>query len=134
MATTESPTGLHCSFCGKHQDQIQKLIAGPGVYICDECVDLCQQIIADELSREEVRKRIAAAGGDVSALTDDLDALSVGDLIDLLVRIHQSHAGVDRTVQRVVDTLREREVSWARIGEALGMTRQSAWERFSGEE
>jgi ATP-dependent Clp protease ATP-binding subunit ClpX len=58
----------------------------------------------------------------------------VADLIDLLVRIHQSHEGVDRTVQRVVDALREREVSWARIGEALGMTRQSAWERFSGEE
>jgi ATP-dependent Clp protease ATP-binding subunit ClpX len=134
MPSTDLPTGLHCSFCGKHQDQIQKLIAGPGVYICDECVDLCQEIIADELSRQEVRKRIEGAGGDVSALTDDLDALSVADLIDLLVRIHRSHAGVDRTVQRVVDTLREREVSWARIGEALGMTRQSAWERFSGEE
>jgi ClpX C4-type zinc finger len=134
MTTTQLPSGLHCSFCGKHQDDIQKLIAGPGVYICDECVALCQQIIAEELSREEVRKRIERSGGDVSAITDDLDTVSVADLIDLLVRIHQSHEGVDRTVQRVVDALREREVSWARIGEALGMTRQSAWERFSGEE
>ena len=134
MKTTELPSGLHCSFCGQHQDQVDKLIAGPGVYICDECVDLCRQIIAEELPRDEVRKRIASPGGHVPNLSDELDELGVGELIDLLVRIYRSHEGVDRTVQRVVDILREREVSWARIGEALGMTRQSAWERFSGEE
>jgi ATP-dependent Clp protease ATP-binding subunit ClpX len=39
---------LTCSFCGKHQRQVNKLIAGPGVYICNECVDLCVQIIAQE--------------------------------------------------------------------------------------
>ncbi|MFY7696001.1 MAG: ClpX C4-type zinc finger protein, partial [Cyanobium sp.] len=40
---------LKCSFCGKSQDQVRKLIAGPGVYICDECIDLCNEIIRDEL-------------------------------------------------------------------------------------
>lgn len=40
-------TGLRCSFCGKHQDEVAKLIAGPGVYICSECVDLCGDIIAE---------------------------------------------------------------------------------------
>ncbi len=135
MTTTESSTGLHCSFCGKHQDLVSKLIAGPGVYICDECVDLCQEIIAETLPTEEVReRRIAPPPADVPRITDDLDDLGVGELLDLLVRIHRSHEGVDRTVQGVVDVLRRREVSWARIGEALGMTRQSAWERFSGEE
>jgi ATP-dependent Clp protease ATP-binding subunit ClpX len=39
---------LRCSFCGKHQRQVNKLIAGPGVYICNECVDLCVDIIAQE--------------------------------------------------------------------------------------
>jgi ATP-dependent Clp protease ATP-binding subunit ClpX len=39
---------LTCSFCGKHQRQVNKLIAGPGVYICNECVDLCVEIIAKE--------------------------------------------------------------------------------------
>jgi len=134
MPSTKVPHDLHCSFCGKHQAQVAKLIAGPGVYICDECVDLCQQIIAEELSREEVRERIERPPGDVPNLTDDLDDLSIEELIALLVRIYRSHDGVDRTVQRVVDTLRERQVSWSRIGEALGMTRQSAWERFSGED
>ena len=41
---------LKCSFCGKSQKQVKKLIAGPGVYICDECIDLCNEIIAEELS------------------------------------------------------------------------------------
>jgi hypothetical protein len=40
---------LKCSFCGKSQDQVKKLIAGPGVYICDECVGLCDEILNEEL-------------------------------------------------------------------------------------
>ena len=40
---------LKCSFCGKSQEQVRKLIAGPGVYICDECVDLCNEILDEEL-------------------------------------------------------------------------------------
>lgn len=39
---------LKCSFCGKTQDQVRRLIAGPGVYICDECIELCSEIINDE--------------------------------------------------------------------------------------
>jgi len=41
---------VKCSFCGKSQKQVKKLIAGPGVYICDECIDLCNDIIAEELT------------------------------------------------------------------------------------
>ena len=41
---------LKCSFCGKSQKQVKKLIAGPGVYICDECIDLCNEIIEEELA------------------------------------------------------------------------------------
>jgi len=40
---------LKCSFCSKSQNQVKKLIAGPGVYICNECVDLCNEIIDEEL-------------------------------------------------------------------------------------
>jgi ATP-dependent Clp protease ATP-binding subunit ClpX len=43
-----STAPLKCSFCGKHQRQVNKLIAGPGVYICNECIDLCVEIIAKE--------------------------------------------------------------------------------------
>ncbi|HLF43205.1 MAG TPA: ATP-dependent Clp protease ATP-binding subunit ClpX [Acidimicrobiia bacterium] len=44
---------LKCSFCGKSQKQVKKLIAGPGVYICDECIDLCNEIIEEEFSTTE---------------------------------------------------------------------------------
>src|SRR5881398_1443870 len=44
---------LVCSFCGKSQDEVRKLIAGPTVYICDECIDLCNDIIAEECDHDE---------------------------------------------------------------------------------
>ncbi len=47
---------LRCSFCGKGQDEVKKLIAGPTVYICDECVELCNDIIAEEYEREEASR------------------------------------------------------------------------------
>ncbi|MCL5676573.1 MAG: AAA family ATPase, partial [Firmicutes bacterium] len=43
---------LKCSFCGKFQDQVKRLVAGPGVYICDECIELCNEIIEEELNEE----------------------------------------------------------------------------------
>jgi len=44
---------LKCSFCGKSQEQVRKLVAGPGVYICDECIELCTEIVEEELGQEE---------------------------------------------------------------------------------
>ena len=44
---------LKCSFCGKPQEQVRKLVAGPGVYICDECIELCSEIVVEELGVEE---------------------------------------------------------------------------------
>ncbi|MCZ8536200.1 ATP-dependent protease ATP-binding subunit ClpX [Paenisporosarcina quisquiliarum] len=44
---------LKCSFCGKSQEQVRKLVAGPGVYICDECIELCTEIVEEELGTEE---------------------------------------------------------------------------------
>ena len=48
MAKYDEKKQLKCSFCGKNQEQVKRLIAGPGVYICDECIELCSEIIADE--------------------------------------------------------------------------------------
>ncbi len=52
MFKFEEQKGLKCSFCGKYQDQVNRLIAGPGVYICNECIELCNEIIAEELDEE----------------------------------------------------------------------------------
>ena len=48
---------LHCNFCGKSQHEVRKLIAGPSVYVCDECVELCNDIIREEL-QESGEERI----------------------------------------------------------------------------
>ncbi len=48
MPTNNSTKGVKCSFCGKSQENVKKIIAGPGVYICDECINVCQEIIQDE--------------------------------------------------------------------------------------
>jgi ATP-dependent Clp protease ATP-binding subunit ClpX len=53
MSRRESASLLRCSFCGKNQNEVKKLIAGPGVYICDECIDLCTDIIEEEKGRED---------------------------------------------------------------------------------
>ena len=116
--STKLDLDLSCSFCGKSKDIVSKLIAGPGVYICDECVGLCDEILAGE-SKQPLR--------DWDQATDD-------EVLAELTRVHASHAFVDHALGVHVRRLRDRGVSWSRIGEALDMTRQSAWERFSGEE
>ena len=55
MAKNDTPKNIRCSFCGKTQENVKKIVAGPGVYICDECVDLCTSIIeAESFSDEEM--------------------------------------------------------------------------------
>ena len=53
MGKNDVPRSVRCSFCGKAQENVRKIVAGPGVYICDECVDLCNSIIESELYDEE---------------------------------------------------------------------------------
>jgi len=53
MAKNDTPKSVRCSFCGKAQENVKKIVAGPGVYICDECVDLCTSIIETELYEDE---------------------------------------------------------------------------------
>ena len=53
MKKRDDNANLSCSFCGKSQKEVKKLIAGPTVYICDECIELCNDIIAEEYSQEE---------------------------------------------------------------------------------
>ena len=48
MSKNDTPKGVKCSFCGKTQESVRKIIAGPGVYICNECIGLCNEIIESE--------------------------------------------------------------------------------------
>ena len=98
------------------------MIAGPGVYICNECVGLCNDILRAE--QRPAGRRSCPPG---KSMTDE-------QILDLLPRIAAAGAQAEASLQRLVTLLRERRVTWARIGAALQITRQSAWERFSGEE
>ena len=62
MKRREDDANLSCSFCGKSQREVKKLIAGPTVYICDECVSLCNDIIDEELQRENAMAELASPG------------------------------------------------------------------------
>jgi len=55
LARTDDREKMRCSFCAKPQAQVRKLVAGPGVYICDECIELCSEIVEEELTGEEPR-------------------------------------------------------------------------------
>ena len=62
---------LYCSFCGKSQDQVRKLIAGPRVYICDECVQLCNEILEEELEREAKVKAPVPKPAEIKRILDE---------------------------------------------------------------
>ena len=136
MTPTASLEALTCSFCNKSQSEVAKLVAGPGVYICNECIDLCNRIISHELNQaaDQSAQRDRSTESKDPTTIKAWEGLSDEDLLGEMVRAHAAHHNVDRAVARHVSALRARGVSWARIGESLGMARQSAWERFSGEE
>ncbi len=55
---TETDGTVTCSFCGKTQDQVQKIVAGPGVYICNECIDLCKEIVDEEFNQDNAQETL----------------------------------------------------------------------------
>lgn len=110
-----SPSALTCSFCLRDADAVDRLLGGPASYICDACVAECDRILADP----------SIPFPSMAGLNDEA----------LLARLRPAAARVgaaDAGLRGLVDLLRQRGASWARIGEALGITRQAAWERFSG--
>lgn len=62
---------LFCSFCGKNQKEVKKLIAGPAVYICDECIQLCGEIIEDETTRDSERPEIVLTPKEIKEMLDE---------------------------------------------------------------
>ena len=75
-STTEK--NLYCSFCGKSQHEVKKLIAGPSVFICDECIDLCNDIIRDELPATDLTEAGKDGLPTPSDLKSNLDNYVIG--------------------------------------------------------
>jgi len=119
-STTPEPP--RCSFCGKANTEVTRLVAGPGVHICNECIALADSIL-EEYGVQPSQARLPMW----EALTDE-------QMLDHIPRVAAVADQVEENLRTWVQELRRRGVTWTRIGAALGITRQSAWERFSGEE
>ena len=113
---------LFCSFCGKSQHEVKKLIAGPAVFICDGCVGLCVAIVDSSPEPDPSTPQ---------AKLDWPENVATENLLGLLKAQEKTFGEVAARLQKSVEILRQREVSWQQIGDALGVSRQAAWERFS---
>src|SRR4051812_9475254 len=105
---------LRCSFCGKSDSDIEKLIGGPAVSICDGCIAICNTILEATPSP-----------------FSGWQSLSDNQLLQSLKPSEAAGEGMRHMLQTQIDLLRKRGVSWSLIGSALGISRQAAWERFS---
>ena len=96
MAKNSDNRNLRCSFCGKSQGEVKKLIAGPMVYICDECIDLCNEIIVEEWNQE---KSASFAGlpkpKEINAVLEDYVVGQEGAKKALAVAVHNHYKRVD---------------------------------------
>lgn len=110
---------FYCSFCAKSQHEVAKLIAGPATFICDECIGICVRILNDTWDPK----------------TDGANFLKPEDWpterhLKVLEARGQLAERAKASLKQTVDILRRRDVSWAVIGAAMGVSRQAAWERF----
>jgi hypothetical protein len=110
-----------CSFCLKPNTEVRALVAGPAVFICDGCVYLCCEIIPDP----------QAAVPDEPRLLPWERETTMDVILGYLPNVARARAQVEHTLQGWVGRARDLGATWAQIGDALGMTRQSAWERFA---
>jgi hypothetical protein len=116
--STEERVIASCSFCLKPSTQVGKLVGGPGVYICNDCVGLCVEVLKQPV---EGSSRVAPWEME----------LTLDQALAHLPLVATAAAQVDEDLLRWVQKARSLGATWERVGAALGVTRQSAWERFS---
>src|SRR4030065_720099 len=92
-------TVLHCSFCGKSQDEVKKLIAGPSVYICDECIQLCTEIIAEEYGLEKESEGALPKPYEIKAALDQYVIDQERPKKILSVAVHNHYKRINSTIE-----------------------------------
>ncbi|HJL80848.1 MAG: ATP-dependent Clp protease ATP-binding subunit ClpX [Gammaproteobacteria bacterium] len=103
---------LYCSFCGKGQNEVRKLIAGPSVYICDECVDLCNNIIEEELSGdEENQDHVLYKPKEIKSMLDDY-------VIDQDIAKKVLSVAVYNHYKRLIDKPKPRDEDYVEVGKS----------------
>ena len=122
MDTETRKFEARCSFCRKSNADVDVLIGGVGVYICNECVGVANDALA-KTPRSERKARDYAG--------DQLRAAPTEKLLSLVAGVEPLVEDVGAYQAFTVDILRQRGVSWADIGTQLGVSRQAAWKRFA---
>jgi ClpX C4-type zinc finger len=119
---SEEPVLASCSFCKKDNRQVKRLIAGPGVYICDECVGLCVQLVDQEDTPEQSAAR-----------REQFMNRSESEILATLPGLARTTAELEAELQRWVLRLRQLGTSWAAIAAALGRQESEVRGRFAQE-
>ncbi len=117
MTTTQTNL-LTCSFCGKSSEQVKKLIAGPGVYICDECIGLCNEILDEETVDQDALERHAVESGPLEAV------------LPIFRSMAETANTTEERMSAWAKTLARRGVSLSTIADHAGLDERSAAERF----
>ncbi len=94
----EIDDNLFCSFCGKNQKEVKKLIAGPAVYICDECIQLCSEIIEEESGKEAIEMETSLAPKEIKEMLDDYVIEQDQAKKILSVAVHNHYKRLDSNV------------------------------------
>jgi hypothetical protein len=131
-ADTDKAVIACCSFCLKPNTEVARLVAGHGVYICNQCVALCAEIIAAQ--PPSAGPPAADQAAPAPQLAPWEQEMSLEEILAALPRVAAAGQQAQEYLTHWVRKARSLGATWARIGAALDMTRQSAWERFSGEE
>lgn len=111
-----------CSFCLQVPPPDRRLVAGPGVYICAACLDSSLALVAD-LDHQVVP--------DEAVPLRPEETMTDSEILEVFPAIATVHHQVDQELRRWVNLARRRGLSWTRIGAALNITRQTAWQRFA---
>jgi hypothetical protein len=110
-----------CSFCGKPNTEVKTLVAGPGVFICNECIDLSVTIVADYAD---------ATPDELAGLRAQALDRPVRDILDMLPGLARSAARAEAELGRWVRRARAKGTDWPRIAEVLGTSAEDVRNRF----
>jgi ClpX C4-type zinc finger protein len=123
MSASNTPTSTkvvaRCSFCGKDNTAVKKMIAGPGVYICNECVGLCDEILATTASAEPSPTPRAA-----------FEQWSAEEILEVLPAVARNANSVESDLRNLVERLRATDISWQDIATRLDVDADTIRNRF----
>jgi len=122
MSANESVSTVFakCSFCGKSSEQVKRLVAGPGIFICEECVALCDQVIGSELSEDQSR-----------SLKEQLTHPTADDLLTRIRDLARAAEAIEADLQRwVLYAIRDLELGWEQVAAQLEQPADDVRRRF----